>query len=132
MSNDEIIVTQNILNIKINKNGDEIKINIDDRAKMNEILRMFKEFFDTLTDKADANTISNVCENTENNLKKLFGDDILIKIFETEHPSVTIISLFLAKLLKVVKKSKEDKEKETINEIEKEYSDKYFKRTKLH
>lgn len=128
---DSIIVNGSSYSIKINSKGDEITINFDDRERVNQIIEIFENFKVRATKhlkEPELDSLNKMCEDTENDLKRIFGDDILIKIFDIEHPSLRLFLEFFGKFWKVISDLSDSRNKQTVDNLEKLYGDKYFNR----
>lgn len=129
--NCSVIVDESMQTIKINKNGDEISINIDDRENINKIMKMVMKFKESTSEHLkdpDVDSLNKLCDETEKDMKELFGDDILIKVFNLEHPSLRLLIEFFGKFWNVIAKINESKNEQTVKNLEKIYGDKYFDR----
>lgn len=130
-NNCDLEITSNSKTIKINNRGDEISINIDDRVEMNKIINMvmnFKEQTSKHLENPDLDSLNKLCDDTEKELKEFFGDDILIKIFNIEHPSLRLFVEFFCKLFKIISKFSDEKNEQTVKNIESIYGEKYINR----
>lgn len=131
--NNELIVENRSKEIKINKKGDSIVIDIDNREMMNKIISMILNFKERTTShikKPDIDSLNALCNDTEKEMKEIFGDDILVKIFDVEHPSLRLLVEFFFKFFDIVSSLSEAKNEETVKSIESLYGDKYINRLK--
>lgn len=131
--NNELIVENRSKEIKINKKGDSIVIDIDNREMMNKIISMILNFKERTTShikEPDIDSLNALCNDTEKEMKEIFGDDILVKIFDVEHPSLRLLVEFFFKFFDIVSSLSEAKNEETVKSIESLYGDKYINRLK--
>jgi len=134
MINNKIIVENDIKKITINKKGDFIEIDINNREnfdKLVETLQTFVEKTKTMSKNPDLKAANELCDYGENQLKSIYGDDIIMSIFNVEHPSIRALTLFYLKLLKILSDFNEEVNSKTIDEIEKTYGSKYLDRAKI-
>lgn len=134
MINNKIIVENDIKKITINKKGDFIEIDMNNREnfdKLVETLQTFVEQTKTMSKNPDLKAANELCDYGENQLKSIYGDDIIMSIFNVEHPSIRALTLFYLKLLKILSDFNEEVNSRTIDEIEKTYGSKYLDRAKI-
>lgn len=134
MINNKIIVENDIKKITINKKGDFIEIDMNNREnfdKLVETLQTFVEKTKTMSKNPDLKAANELCDYGENQLKSIYGDDIIMSIFNVEHPSIRALTLFYLKLLKILSDFNEEVNSKTIDEIEKTYGSKYLDRAKI-
>lgn len=134
MINNKIIVENDIKKITINKKGDFIEIDMNNREnfdKLVETLQTFVEKTKTMSKNPDLKAANELCDYGENQLKSIYGDDIIMSIFNVEHPSIRALTLFYLKLLKILSDFNEEVNSRTIDEIEKTYGSKYLDRAKI-
>ena len=134
MINNRIIVENDIKKITINKKGDFIEIDMNNREnfdKLVETLQTFVEKTKTMSKNPDLKAANELCDYGENQLKSIYGDDIIMSIFNVEHPSIRALTLFYLKLLKILSDFNEEVNSKTIDEIEKTYGSKYLDRAKI-
>lgn len=134
MINNKIIVENDIKKITINKKGDFIEIDMNNREnfdKLVETLQTFVEQTKKMSKNPDLKAANELCDYGENQLKSIYGDDIIISIFNVEHPSIRALTLFYLKLLKILSDFNEEVNSKTIDEIEKTYGSKYLDRAKI-
>lgn len=134
MINNKIIVENDIKKITINKKGDFIEIDMNNREnfdKLVETLQTFVEKTKTMSKNPDLKAANELCDYGENQLKSIYGDDIIISIFNVEHPSIRALTVFYLKLLKILSDFNEEVNNKTMNEIEKTYGSKYLDRAKI-
>lgn len=134
MINNKIIVENDIKKITINKKGDFIEIDMNNREnfdKLVETLQTFVEKTKKMSKNPDLKAANELCDYGENQLKSIYGDDIIMSIFNVEHPSIRALTLFYLKLLKILSDFNEEVNSKTIDEIEKTYGSKYLDRAKI-
>ena len=134
MINNKIIVENDIKKITINKKGDFIEIDMNNREnfdKLVETLQTFVEQTKKMSKNPDLKAANELCDYGENQLKSIYGDDIIVSIFNVEHPSIRALTLFYLKLLKILSDFNEEVNSKTIDEIEKTYGSKYLDRAKI-
>jgi len=134
MINNKIIVENDIKKITINKKGDFIEIDMNNREnfdKLVETLQTFVEQTKKMSKNPDLKAANELCDYGENQLKSIYGDDIIMSIFNVEHPSIRALTLFYLKLLKILSDFNEEVNSKTIDEIEKTYGSKYLDRAKI-
>lgn len=134
MINNKIIVENDIKKITINKKGDFIEIDMNNREnfdKLVETLQTFVEQTKKMSKNPDLKAANELCDYGENQLKSIYGDDIIMSIFNVEHPSIRALTLFYLKLLKILSDFNEEVNSRTIDEIEKTYGSKYLDRAKI-
>ena len=134
MINNKIIVENDIKKITINKKGDFIEIDMNNREnfdKLVETLQTFVEQTKKMSKNPDLKAANELCDYGENQLKSIYGDDIIMSIFNVEHPSIPALTLFYLKLLKILSDFNEEVNSKTIDEIEKTYGSKYLDRAKI-
>ena len=134
MINNKIIVENDIKKITINKKGDFIEIDMNNREnfdKLVETLQTFVEKTKTMSKNPELKAANELCDYGENQLKSIYGDDIIMSIFNVEHPSIRALTLFYLKLLKILSDFNEEVNSKTIDEIEKTYGSKYLDRAKI-
>lgn len=134
MINNKIIVENDIKKITINKKGDFIEIDMNNREnfdKLVETLQTFVEQTKTMSKNPDLKAANELCDYGENQLKSIYGDDIIMSIFNVEHPSIRALTVFYLKLLKILSDFNEEVNSKTIDEIEKTYGSKYLDRAKI-
>lgn len=134
MINNKIIVENDIKKITINKKGDFIEIDMNNREnfdKLVETLQTFVEKTKTMSKNPDLKAANELCDYGENQLKSIYGDDIIMSIFNVEHPSIRALTVFYLKLLKILSDFNEEVNSKTIDEIEKTYGSKYLDRAKI-
>lgn len=134
MINNKIIVENDIKKITINKKGDFIEIDMNNREnfdKLVETLQTFVEKTKTMSKNPDLKAANELCDYGENQLKSIYGNDIIMSIFNVEHPSIRALTLFYLKLLKILSDFNEEVNSKTIDEIEKTYGSKYLDRAKI-
>lgn len=134
MINNKIIVENDIKKITINKKGDFIEIDMNNREnfdKLVETLQTFVEQTKKMSKNPNLKAANELCDYGENQLKSIYGDDIIMSIFNVEHPSIRALTLFYLKLLKILSDFNEEVNSKTIDEIEKTYGSKYLDRAKI-
>lgn len=134
MINNKIIVENDIKKITINKKGDFIEIDMNNREnfdKLVETLQTFVEQTKKMSKNPDLKAANELCDYGENQLKSIYGDDIIMSIFNVEHPSIRALTIFYLKLLKILSDFNEEVNSKTIDEIEKTYGSKYLDRAKI-
>lgn len=134
METDQIIIQETIKKIKINKNNDYIEINIQDRENFDKLVETLKTFLNkinVMSEDLDFKNIEDICNYGENQLRIIYGEDIVKKIFGVDHPSIRSLSEFYVKLLKILSDFNEEYNKKTFDEIEQLYGEKYFKKAKI-
>ena len=134
MINNKIIVENDIKKITINKKGDFIEIDMNNREnfdKLVETLQTFVEQTKKMSKNPDLKAANELCDYGENQLKSIYGNDIIMSIFNVEHPSIRALTLFYLKLLKILSDFNEEVNSKTIDEIEKTYGSKYLDRAKI-
>lgn len=134
MINNKIIVENDIKKITINKKGDFIEIDMNNREnfdKLVETLQTFVEQTKKMSKNPDLKAANELCDYGENQLKSIYGDDIIMSIFNVEHPSIRALTVFYLKLLKILSDFNEEVNSKTIDEIEKTYGSKYLDRAKI-
>ena len=134
MINNKIIVENDIKKITINKKGDFIEIDMNNREnfdKLVETLQTFVEQTKKMSKNPDLKAANELCDYGENQLKSIYGDDIIMSIFNVEHPSIRALTIFYLKLLKILSDFNEEVNAKTMDEIEKTYGSKYLDRAKI-
>lgn len=134
MTDQQIILENDIKKITINKKGDFIEIDMNNREnfdKLVETLQTFVEQTKKMSKNPDLKAANELCDYGENQLKSIYGDDIIMSIFNVEHPSIRALTLFYLKLLKILSDFNEEVNSKTIDEIEKTYGSKYLDRAKI-
>lgn len=134
MINNKIIVENDIKKITINKKGDFIEIDMNNREnfdKLVETLQTFVEQTKKMSKNPDLKAANELCDYGEQQLKSIYGNDIIMSIFNVEHPSIRALTLFYLKLLKILSDFNEEVNSKTIDEIEKTYGSKYLDRAKI-
>lgn len=132
--NDQIILEKDIKKITINKKGDFIQIDMNDRETFDKLVETLQCFIDKskkISNDPDFKHVSELCEYGENQLKSIYGEDIIVSIFGVKHPSIRAITIFYLKLLKILSDFNEEVNNKTMDEIEKTYGSKYLDRSKI-
>lgn len=134
MIEQRIILDSDIKRITINKKGDFIEIDMNNREnfdKLVETLQCFIEKSKRVSKDPDLKYVNELCDYGEQQLKSIYGDDIIISIFNVEHPSIRALTVFYLKLLKILSDFNEEVNNKTMDEIEKTYGSKYFDKAKI-
>ena len=131
MTDQQIILEDDVKKIVINKKGDFIEIDMNNRDnfdKLVEILQCFIDRSKRISKDPDLKYVNELCDYGEQQLKSIYGDDIIVSIFNVEHPSIRALTIFYLKLLKILSDFNEEVNSKTIDEIEKTYGSKYLDR----
>lgn len=134
MIEQRIILDSDIKRITINKKGDFIEIDMNNREnfdKLVETLQCFIEKSKRASKDPDIKYVNELCDYGEQQLKEIYGDDIIVSIFNVKHPSIRALTVFYLKLLKILSDFNEEVNNKTMNEIEKTYGSKYFDKAKI-
>ena len=134
MIDQQIILENDIKKIIINKKGDFIEVDMNNREvfdKLIETLQCFIEKSKKINKDPNLKYVDELCNYGEQQLKSIYGDDIIVSIFNVEHPSIRALTIFYLKLLKILSDFNEEVNSKTIDEIEKTYGSKYLDRAKI-
>lgn len=134
MIDQQIILENDIKKIIINKKGDFIEVDMNNREvfdKLIETLQCFIEKSKKINKDPNLKYVDELCNYGEQQLKSIYGDDIIISIFNVEHPSIRALTIFYLKLLKILSVFNEEVNAKTMDEIEKTYGSKYFDKAKI-
>lgn len=134
MIDQQIILENDIKKIIINKKGDFIEVDMNNREvfdKLIETLQCFIEKSKKINKDPNLKYVDELCNYGEQQLKSIYGDDIIVSIFNVEHPSIRALTIFYLKLLKILSVFNEEVNAKTMNEIEKTYGSKYFDKAKI-
>lgn len=134
MTDQQIILEDDVKKIVINKKGDFIEIDMNNRDnfdKLVEILQCFIDRSKRISKDPDLKYVNELCDYGEQQLKSIYGDDIIVSIFNVEHPSIRALTIFYLKLLKILSDFNEEVNNKTMDEIEKTYGSKYFDKAKI-
>ena len=134
MIEQRIILDSDIKRITINKKGDFIEIDMNNRENFDKLVETLQCFIDRskrISKDPDLKYVNELCDYGEQQLKSIYGDDIIISIFNVKHPSIRALTVFYLKLLKILSDFNEEVNNKTMNEIEKTYGSKYFDKAKI-
>lgn len=134
MIEQRIILDSDIKRITINKKGDFIEIDMNNREnfdKLVETLQCFIEKSKRVSKGPDIKYVNELCDYGEQQLKEIYGNDIIVSIFNVKHPSIRALTVFYLKLLKILSDFNEEVNNKTMDEIEKTYGSKYFDKAKI-
>lgn len=134
MIEQRIILDSDIKRITINKKGDFIEIDMNNRDNFDKLVETLQCFIDRskrISKDPDLKYVNELCDYGEQQLKSIYGDDIIVSIFNVEHPSIRALTIFYLKLLKILSDFNEEVNNKTIDEIEKTYGSKYFDKAKI-
>lgn len=134
MIDQQIILENDIKKIIINKKGDFIEVDMNNREvfdKLIETLQCFIEKSKKINKDPNLKYVDELCNYGEQQLKSIYGDDIIVSIFNVEHPSIRALTIFYLKLLKILSVFNEEVNAKTMDEIEKTYGSKYFDKAKI-
>lgn len=134
MIDQQIILENDIKKIIINKKGDFIEVDMNNREvfdKLIETLQCFIEKSKKINKDLNLKYVDELCNYGEQQLKSIYGDDIIVSIFNVEHPSIRALTIFYLKLLKILSVFNEEVNAKTMDEIEKTYGSKYFDKAKI-
>lgn len=134
MTDQQIILENDVKKIVINKKGDFIEIDMNNRENFDKLVETLQCFIDRskkISKDPDLKYVNELCDYGEQQLKSIYGDDIIVSIFNVEHPSIRALTIFYLKLLKILSDFNEEVNNKTIDEIEKTYGSKYFDKAKI-
>lgn len=134
MTNQQIILENDVKKIVINKKGDFIEIDMNNRDNFDKLVETLQCFIDRskrIFKDPDLKYVNELCNYGEQQLKSIYGDDIIVSIFNVEHPSIRALTIFYLKLLKILSDFNEEVNAKTMDEIEKTYGSKYFDKAKI-
>lgn len=134
MIEQRIILENDIKKIVINKKGDSIEIDMNNRENFDKLIETLQCFINKskrISKDPDLKYVNELCDYGEQQLKSIYGDNIIISIFNVEHPSIRALTIFYLKLLKILSDFNEEVNAKTMDEIEKTYGSKYLDRAKI-
>ena len=134
MIEQRIILDSDIKRITINKKGDFIEIDMNNRENFDKLVETLQCFIDRskrISKDPDLKYVNELYDYGEQQLKSIYGDDIIISIFNVKHPSIRALTVFYLKLLKILSDFNEEVNNKTMDEIEKTYGSKYFDKAKI-
>ena len=134
MIEQRIILDSDIKRITINKKGDFIEIDMNNRENFDKLVETLQCFIDRskrISKDPDLKYVNELCDYGEQQLKEIYGNDIIVSIFNVEHPSIRALTVFYLKLLKILSDFNEEVNNKTMDEIEKTYGSKYFDKAKI-
>lgn len=134
MIEQRIILDSDIKRITINKKGDFIEIDMNNRENFDKLVETLQCFIDRskrISKDPDLKYVNELCDYGEQQLKSIYGDDIIVSIFNVKHPSIRALTVFYLKLLKILSDFNEEVNNKTMDEIEKTYGSKYFDKAKI-
>lgn len=134
MTDQQIILENDIKKIIINKKGDFIEVDMNNREvfdKLVETLQCFIEKSKKINKDPNLKYVDELCDYGEKQLKDIYGENIIASIFNVKHPSIRALTIFYIKLLKILSDFNEEVNNKTMDEIEKTYGSKYFDKAKI-
>ena len=122
MTDQQIILENDVKKIVINKKGDFIEIDMNNRDNFDKLVETLQCFIDRskkISKDPDLKYVNELCNYGEQQLKSIYGDDIIVSIFNVEHPSIRALTIFYLKLFQIFFAYNEEFNAKTIYYIEK-------------
>lgn len=117
-----IKINKPILEIPINENNDKIKINLNDQIFIKNFLNMAKYGQENRpkNNENDVNKAFSYCNELSKRINLTFGEGTVKKIFETDEPTIDLLTDFIMQLEPYLQQAIEIKNK-SIKNIENTY-----------